>query len=428
MERYVQLIDAQRWDELRHEVPSDGCNIMLLNTACRRSYVPKEIISLIVRSAGVKQFFPKVGEKPINIPTPLHVACASGSAGAVSVLLDALSESAGAEVQRINHEGLNAFDAAWLKFLSPEISIEGERPLSKYQTNNHLKTLCEMKTFEDLRYSTPVMQLWNKTTMLLLSADRGQDPLSDGRQWQVVHVIAANGSQLPRNCIHTLCPSVVMWMALKLYPDQVRQRDEYGDLPLHKAVRHPSSHVLDLEKFYLGSKMQTFACDASRTVVEMLFRAYPGACKVQDRSGRLPLNIAIESYTEWTMVYFSRTIQPNRPNIPFMKLDKDAWENAILLLAEEAPEALNTRDIKTHLYPFMLAATPLDAPLNVIYRLLRANPNAVEGGIRPTHHEQYLEAQNRSLKRERDNLLSELSQLKSKVARYEGRLVTPKKC
>ena len=50
------------------------------------------------------------------------------------------------------------------------------------------------------------------------------------------------------------------------------------------------------------------------------------------REGRLPLDLALSS--------------------------GQTWNNGIALISEAAPSALQVRDVKTNLYPFMLAAVP----------------------------------------------------------------------
>lgn len=140
-------------------------------------------------------------------------------------------------------------------------------------------------------------------------------------------------------------------------PDrEIHMRDKQGRSPLAIAATSPVANR---------------SCDVS-TKIELLLREYPGAAKIPDSLGRLPLALAIESRIPW-----------------------DEGTNA-LLRAE--PQALLMRDPATGLYPFMLAAAEISpkpnpqkrlsmmkgsklsvaaSELSTIYNLLRADPGQI---------------------------------------------------
>ena len=167
------------------------------------------------------------------------------------------------------------------------------------------------------------------------------------KKWRVVHALAYTG-----------CPPEVARLAVCLYPEQVRQRDQNGDLPLHIAVRSGSSSsqwdaveddahaVADIESL-AGNDGDDRGVDPitgrvvrqstlSYTpecppVIKALLDSYPHAAACADGNGRLPLNLALVS---------GRT-----------------WRSGIAEILGACPDALfGTRDTATHLAPFMLAA------------------------------------------------------------------------
>ena len=205
------------------------------------------------------------------------------------------------------------------------------------------------------------------------NSDDGDDlKSSDGgeadnrrRKWRVVHTLAKTG-----------CPSEVARLAVCLYPEQVRQRDENDDLPLHIAVRSSSSssqwdateddaHALaDIESLagdaggerevdsVTGQVVRQSSLSyipACAPVIKVLLESYPHAAACADGNGRLPLNLALVT---------GRT-----------------WRSGIADILEACPDALfGTRDTATRLAPFMLAA--------VDQRELREHSHlAINGGV-----------------------------------------------
>lgn len=60
-----------------------------------------------------------------------------------------------------------------------------------------------------------------------------------------------------------------------------------------------------------------------------------------------------------------------------MKRGGVPWENGLREVALAAPDALSTRDKKTHLYPFMLAAIKNVNSVDTVYNLLRMLPSVL---------------------------------------------------
>lgn len=198
-----------------------------------------------------------------------------------------------------------------------------------------------------------------------LESSDGDEADNRRRKWRVVHTLAKTG-----------CPSEVARLAVCLYPEQVRQRDENDDLPLHIAVRSSSSssqwdateddaHALaDIESLagdaggerevnsVTGQVVRQSSLSyipACAPVIKALLESYPHAAACADGNGRLPLNLALVT---------GRT-----------------WRSGIADILEACPDALfGTRDTATRLAPFMLAA--------VDQRELREHSHlAINGGV-----------------------------------------------
>ena len=197
-----------------------------------------------------------------------------------------------------------------------------------------------------------------------LKSSDGDEADNSRRKWRVVHALAKTG-----------CPPEVARLAVCLYPEQVRQRDEHYDLPLHIAVRSQASSsqwenteddphaVADIESLagdaggerevdsVTGQVRQSSLSyiPACAPVIKALLESYPHAAACADGNGRLPLNLALVT---------GRT-----------------WRSGIADILEACPDALfGTRDTATHLAPFMLAA--------VDQRELREHSHlAINGGV-----------------------------------------------
>mmetsp|Transcript_31805 Transcript_31805/g.69901 ORF Transcript_31805/g.69901 Transcript_31805/m.69901 type:complete len:612 (-) Transcript_31805:1843-3678(-) len=188
-----------------------------------------------------------------------------------------------------------------------------------------------------------LLNFWHDMELLLLCAYYGTTDLdiidASCCQWRVVHALAFTG-----------CPPEVAKLAVALYPEQVHERDERNDLPLHIAVQSRSSSslweaaeddahaVADIESLVEGvdvitgqRRRGTPYTPSAAPVIKALLDSYPHAAACANGDGRLPLNLALVS---------GRT-----------------WRTGIRDILAACPDALfGTRDPSTHLFPFMLAA------------------------------------------------------------------------
>lgn len=159
------------------------------------------------------------------------------------------------------------------------------------------------------RLPPEITLFWNKVRVLMCAMDRGNVTDVDTPNFKCLHAATSLGSNIPMQ---------LYGMATKIHADEAMEKDKHGRLPLTIAA---------------ASSLQGIQC---RYVVDCLLNVNPRAASVLDASGRLPLSLAV--------------------------LSGKAWERGVKSLADAAPQALVTRDIETHMYPFMLAAAAVNAP------------------------------------------------------------------
>jgi hypothetical protein len=173
-------------------------------------------------------------------------------------------------------------------------------------------------------------RLWDSLTLLVETIES-----SKPRQEQVTKLQHCHPNQQGSQFLHSLislgCPTSIVRHALSLYPHQVQERDNHGRTPL----------------------MMATACmpRKSPSTVCLLLQAHPAAARMTDDDGRLPIDILSE-----------------RPE----SYDEEVWE----LMVKAEPRAVDTRDLRDRMFPFMTAALHSN-DVNTIYCLLRAKPHVL---------------------------------------------------
>ena len=147
--------------------------------------------------------------------------------------------------------------------------------------------------------------------------------------WTVIHGASS---------ITTLCPAFLE-LVVRLYPEDLRQKDELGRVPLHivsslgaDPIYHPAAE------------------DNRESKIETILQGFPDAARFRDCYNSLPLHRAITSGQSW---------------------------NALSSLIRAAPETLSRRDGVNKLYPFQLAACSPSARIDDVYQLLLSAPDLV---------------------------------------------------
>ncbi len=191
--------------------------------------------------------------------------------------------------------------------------------------------------------------LWKKlcivvrATYLAMHGIRPYDAQNE-RDVPLVHAIIECGGQT----------SLVRY-ALGLHPEHILLRDLEGRVPLSiassKVDANPEIITLLLEEEKKNAMYQIDQTSSSPVVVRKKV-----AASMADKKGRLSLHKALES---------GRTLK-----------------NGVDLIANAAPQAMETRDIKTGMYPFMLASIPNykwdNTCVDTIYSMIRSVPHVMQ--------------------------------------------------
>eukprot|EP00594_Rhizosolenia_setigera_P015288 CAMPEP_0178974824 /NCGR_PEP_ID=MMETSP0789-20121207/22728_1 /TAXON_ID=3005 /ORGANISM="Rhizosolenia setigera, Strain CCMP 1694" /LENGTH=270 /DNA_ID=CAMNT_0020663315 /DNA_START=150 /DNA_END=959 /DNA_ORIENTATION=+ len=175
----------------------------------------------------------------------------------------------------------------------------------------------------------------------------------------VLHAIASLKTPMPG----------LLTCALFLHPKDLTQRDECGMLPLHHAILsyNPSSchsrgkkrgsdnfefENTERDIYYNENEAQEgnqYICEKDRPfflrrceIISVLVHSCVPSASYLSPDGDLPINMILK-----------------RGGVP--------WENGLREVALAAPDALSTRDKKTHLYPFMLAAVKNINSVDTVY-------------------------------------------------------------
>ena len=149
--------------------------------------------------------------------------------------------------------------------------------------------------------------------------------------------------------------------ALGLHPEQALLRDIDGRVPLSiassKVDANPEIITLLLEQEEKNLAItRTSTSTSSIPVSSSISVQKKVAASMADKNGRLSLHKALES---------GRTLK-----------------NGVELIANAAPQAMETRDIQTGMYPFMLASIPNykwdNTCVDTIYSMIRSVPHVMQ--------------------------------------------------
>lgn len=167
-------------------------------------------------------------------------------------------------------------------------------------------------------------EIWTKLyTMLRYCTVRRME------NWFAVHAAVSQPS----------CSMSSFLLSHVLFPDQVRQRNRKGNLPLHLYANTEAHQFLEMQK------------------LEALQGWFPQAATVRNGDGRLPIHVAIDCGRSW----------------PFMSE-----------LLSGSPDTISAVDGPTQLFPFQQAACSGDGGLSltIIYELLRRAPQLIQDTVR----------------------------------------------
>ena len=176
------------------------------------------------------------------------------------------------------------------------------------------------------------------------------DELKTGRKFRLVHSsVSLTGFG---------CPIEMIRLAISIYPNQVREMDEDGNLPLHIAAIassflptcDPSPSSCSDEDSFISNLSNLSHLSSNKhppfdRVIRMLLRSYKMAARIPNgQNGRLPLILAIDAK--------QRTM-----------------DDGLRALIEAYPAALETKNFNQKLYPHVLSLLGKPKQMDILCRV-----------------------------------------------------------
>eukprot|EP00521_Asterionellopsis_glacialis_P006193 CAMPEP_0195284854 /NCGR_PEP_ID=MMETSP0707-20130614/2902_1 /TAXON_ID=33640 /ORGANISM="Asterionellopsis glacialis, Strain CCMP134" /LENGTH=638 /DNA_ID=CAMNT_0040344255 /DNA_START=48 /DNA_END=1961 /DNA_ORIENTATION=+ len=195
-------------------------------------------------------------------------------------------------------------------------------------------------------------------------------------------------SRVLQNVIRLDCPNTIIQFAHARNPIECTQCDEFGRSPLTYACMGGggdcgSSSGSPSSSGGIAVASPLFSQNRRNAIIDMLIDAYPQAASKSDCHGRLPLHYYVASISACHLRNIKKpssrsgassgdaaaAVAANIPSIPIIRDDENEYSRntvtgsthasnlrTIMALIKAEPRALETVDVCTKLYPFMLAA------------------------------------------------------------------------
>jgi hypothetical protein len=246
--------------------------------------------------------------------------------------------------------------------------------------NSNTKATKRMRVGSFTNYRVTTGALWERVSLMLPVAAREMYHLLEqtvddtSEEWPVYHA----ASYVP-------CPVPLLDLAFFYYPDQVKQKDSRGFLPIHLAASNPYHDVtFDLPDSmtsgvspYIRAQHRTSFGELS-PIPRVIKHSPPEASNVVTPDGRLPLHIALEMIKDHQST-FRVACQGRVFATSVSRPIRDAsWEfsrSIIRSLVDAGTIGFERQDPQTLLYPFMQAAVGNNADVDLIFLLLREHPS-----------------------------------------------------
>lgn len=155
---------------------------------------------------------------------------------------------------------------------------------------------------------------WWQKASLLIQAESVGTGLPDDTSELIVHA-----------CIRTQCPSSMLEYALLLYPEQLLEKDVYGQYPIHIA-----------------------AAMSQRSVVWEILHVQPASASLLNDQGRLPLEVLMM---------------------------QNQCSGVGALLAAAHPQALEVLNVEEGLYPMLWKQIYEQGGIDALYQAVQAKPS-----------------------------------------------------
>ena len=280
--------------------------------------------------------------------TPLHLAClrygfGSSSADILEVLINAaptmlfqkdLSGRTPLSIVLGEYEPVvcAAVSKVEKQRLSKKRYLERQRnasnpstpPGMQEQTHSYPPVVLSELYKDDRDTLRSLQDCWDKLSLMIFAAFKLQSPLPIDPVWRIVHACAG-----VKECSLSSFPR----LAMLVHPEQIREHDEGGRLPIHIAAGSTTSDERDTQ------------------LMNIVLDAYPDGLRISDKNGLLPLAHAVRS--------------------------GKTWSNGVKKLFLLYPDAIHTLDFDLRLYPRVFSMLDQNTNFSTLYTVLRAHPDIV---------------------------------------------------
>jgi len=310
---------------------------------------------------------------------PLHVLCRYGN----SVSLEALQLLAREYPAGASHptkHGKSTLQILWAFARPNALKEEQSAALSSEEAEKVQQFWDKMQVLVEA-VATSRQQSWPiRPKYYADSSSDDESPLSNnGQKLYHVHAVVSLGA--------LGCPCPVLEYICNLYPDQLSQRDESGQLPLHLAVGPSQWSSTGGKRIYKPREQD---------IIRVLLERYPQAANQRlfsvwdyyDPSNGKQRASILTSNSNTTQLSSVKMDREGRYPLHIALAHRHSWESGVKELFQKAPDILSIRDPVTQLLPFQLAAIPvrdnLPVDLTTIFRLLRHQPELLESANNST--------------------------------------------
>lgn len=260
------------------------------------------------------------------IGSPLHLACRHGASTTI------IREILTANPSMVSVPNVHRIHPA--KMLWHYFSRDPENERFLYKAFSSQEDMVKATTGD---YKT-IIDLMDRLK-LLIQAGKPKHNKSTNENSLLVHDILKSSTKEIGDL------SKFLSLAVLLFPDQVhRVIDEFGNLPLHRAVSNLPTTISHHDKLIRSLSLPTFTSTTTTEItdldsvyfskedpVDVLLQSFPIAARISNHQGSFPLHVAL--------VKGRRT-----------------WRTGVASIVLAAPEVLMIPDVETNLFPFALAA------------------------------------------------------------------------
>lgn len=281
-----------------------------------------DIVAASYRAAGeviralLKAYPEAAGVASNSGSYPMHILCDYGaSVDAIHAMLET----------RAGVESLIRLDGTFHR--SPLYILNARKGMNEFHNaifslrRERAKGRRDSLLMRDLVVHCESLDFWKKTSLLIQTEYTGNvllDVDDDVDNAYIVHACAGIDG----------CPPALLEYAMLLHPEQLMIPDENCQLPLHIAASRSDTIILT-----------------------DILGACPGASKMRNRRGQLPIELAVESGRQWT--------------------------DGVGQLLEANPGSLEVLNIDERVYPLIWSR--LSGGSNAIFESMRARPSVCRG-------------------------------------------------